>query len=116
MNGGRCTMHKCDVLIVGAGFSGMTLAERLSTEMGKHCLVVDKRKYLGGNAHDYKDAAGVLVHAHGPHLFHTNSYRIVEYLSKFTEWLPVEYKAKSYTDGKFWSFPINLNTFEQMIG
>jgi UDP-galactopyranose mutase len=109
-------MKKCDVLIVGAGFAGMTLAERLSNELGKHCLVVEKRKHLGGNAHDYKDTAGVLVHAFGPHLFHTNSDRIVSYLSQFTEWLPVEYRAKSYTHGKFWSFPISLYTFEQMMG
>jgi len=109
-------MKKCDVLIVGAGFAGMTLAERLSNELGKHCLVIEKRKHLGGNAYDYKDSAGILVHAYGPHLFHTNSDRIVEYLSRFTTWITAAYRAKSYTDDKFWSFPINLHTYEQMVG
>ena len=107
---------KADVLIVGAGFAGLTLAERLSNELGKHCLVVEKRSHLGGNAYDYKDAAGVLVHAYGSHCFHTNSDRIMEYLSKFTEWIPAVYTASSFTDGKLWSFPINLLTFEQMLG
>jgi len=103
-------------LIVGAGFAGLTAAERLCTEHGKRCLVVDKRNHFGGNAHDRFDDHGVLIHPYGPHYFRTNSPRIVEYLSQFTEWHAVDYRILSYADGRFWNFPINLNTFEQFIG
>lgn len=105
-----------DYLIVGAGFSGAVLAERLSSQLGKTCLVVEKRRHVGGNAYDCHDAAGVLVHPYGPHYFRTNSDRIKDYLSRFTEWRPVEYKVLSWTDGRYWQFPINLNTFEQLLG
>ena len=105
-----------DYLIVGAGFAGAVLAERLSSQLGKSCLVVDRRGHIGGNAYDFHDSAGVLLHRYGPHYFRTNSDRIKDYLSQFTEWLPVEYKILSWTEGKFWQFPINLNTFEQLLG
>jgi UDP-galactopyranose mutase len=105
-----------DYLIVGAGFSGAVLAERLASQLGKTCLVVERRAHIGGNAFDHKDAAGVLLHDYGPHYFRTNSERIVAYLSQFTAWHPVEYKILSWTDGRFWQFPINLNTFEQLLG
>ncbi len=107
---------KFDFLIVGAGFAGSVLAERIATQLGKTCLIVEKRDHIGGNAYDYHDAAGVLLHKYGPHYFRTNSQRVVDYLSQFTEWHPVEYKILSWTDGQFWQFPINLNTFEQLIG
>lgn len=109
-------MKDCDVLIVGAGFAGLVLAERLSNGLGKTCLVIDKRDHIGGNAYDYVDKAGVLIHKYGSHCFHTNSDRVFSYLSRFTEWIPAAYYAKSFTEGKFWSFPINLQTYEQMVG
>ena len=105
-----------DYLIVGAGFAGSVLAERLASQRGATCLVLDRRDHIGGNAHDCTDSAGVLVHAYGPHYFRTNSQRIVDYLSQFTEWHPVAYRILSWTDGQFWPFPINLNTFEQLLG
>lgn len=105
-----------DCLIVGAGFSGLTMAERLVTQQGKTCLVVEKRGHLGGNAYDHHDDHGVLIHAYGPHYFRTNSHKIVDYLGRFTDWHPVEYKILSCTDGRYWNFPINLNTFEQLLG
>ncbi|MEI7864159.1 MAG: UDP-galactopyranose mutase, partial [Chthoniobacterales bacterium] len=105
-----------DCLIVGAGFAGLTIAERLTTQQGKTCLVVEKRDHLGGNAYDKYDEAGVLIHTYGPHYFRTNAPRIVDYLSQFTEWHPVEYKILSFSDGRYWNFPINLNTFEQFLG
>ncbi len=105
-----------DYLIVGAGFAGAVLAERLASQCGATCLVIDRRAHIGGNAHDHYDAAGVLLHTYGPHYFRTNSERIVAYLSQFTEWHPVEYKILSWTHGRFWQFPINLNTFEQLVG
>ena len=108
-------MNYCDVLIVGAGFAGMVMAERLSS-IGKRCIVIDKRAHIGGNAFDYVDKGGVLVHAYGPHLFHTNSKKVFNYLSQFTTWIPTEYTASSFTHRRHWSFPINLKTFEQLIG
>ena len=105
-----------DFLIVGAGFSGLVLAERLSTQLGKTCLVVEKRGHIGGNAHDEYDEAGVLIHRYGPHYFRTNSSVVVAYLSRFTDWHSVEYKILSCLNGSYWNFPINLNTFEQLIG
>jgi UDP-galactopyranose mutase len=105
-----------DFLIVGAGFSGLVLAERLSTQLGCSSLVVEKRDHIGGNAYDYSDSAGVRVHKYGPHYFRTNSDRVVQYLSQFTQWYPVEYEVRSFTEGRFWHFPVNLNTFEQLLG
>lgn len=104
-----------DYLVVGAGFAGLTLAERLCRK-GARCLVVEKRDHLGGNSNDRIDAAGVLVHSYGPHYFRTNAPRIREYLSQFTDWHAVEYRILSYTRGRYWNFPVNLNTFEQWIG
>jgi UDP-galactopyranose mutase len=104
-----------DYLIVGAGYAGLVLAERLSSQLGRRCLVVEKRRHIGGNAQDEYDEAGVLIHKYGPHYFRTNSPRIREYLSKFTDWHAVEYKILSWSDGRYWNFPINLNTFEQLI-
>jgi UDP-galactopyranose mutase len=109
-------MARYDYLIIGAGYAGAVLAERLASQCGKRVLVVDRRDHIGGNSHDRYDAAGVLIHAYGPHYFRTNSDRIREYLSQFTEWHPVEYKILSWSDGRHWQFPINLNTFEQLLG
>jgi len=103
-------------LIIGAGFAGLTLAERLSSQLRAKCTIIEKRGHIGGNAQDEYDAAGVLVQKYGPHYFRTNAPRIVEYLSQFTEWHPVDYKILSYSDGRYWNFPINLNTFEQFLG
>lgn len=105
-----------DVLIVGAGYAGAVLAERLASQCDLNCLVIDRRDHIGGNSHDCYDAAGVLLHKYGPHYFRSNSERIVEYLSRFTEWHSVEYKILCRVDGSYWQFPINLNTFEQLIG
>lgn len=110
------TTQSYDYLIVGAGFAGLVTAERLSSQCGASCLVVERRDHIGGNSQDEYDANGVLVHKYGPHYFRTNSPRIREYLSQFTGWRNVEYKILSHTDGKYWNFPINLNTFEQLIG
>jgi len=104
-----------DFLIVGAGFSGLIAGEQLSNA-GFRCVVFDRRDHFGGNAYDRTDAAGVLIHPYGPHYFRTNSPRIVEYLSKFTSWQDADYRIKSFTDGRHWSFPINLNTFEELSG
>jgi UDP-galactopyranose mutase len=107
---------KFDYLIVGAGFAGMTFAERAANVHGKTSLIVERRIHIGGNAYDRYDDHGVLIHQYGPHYFRTNSPKIKDYLSQFTEWHHVDYKILSYSDGRYWNFPINLNTFEQIIG
>ena len=107
--------HSTDFLIIGAGFSGLVLAERLAAA-GWKCTVADRRSHLGGNAYDRTDQAGVLIHPYGPHYFRSNSQRIVDYLSAFTEWHQHSYTIKSHARGRLWSFPINLNTFEEFIG
>ncbi len=104
-----------DFLIIGAGFSGLVIAERLASA-GWKCRVADRRDHIGGNAHDRTDAAGVLIHPYGPHYFRTNSERVRTYLSRFTDWHEVSYTIKSHTRGRYWSFPINLNTFEEYLG
>jgi UDP-galactopyranose mutase len=109
-------MASVDYLIVGAGFAGAVLAERLASQCGRRCLVVERRNHIGGNAHDAHDAAGILLHLYGPHYFRTNSDRVVQYLSQFTDWRPVDYRVLSWTNGRYWQFPINLNTFEQLLG
>lgn len=109
------TTEHWDCLVVGAGFSGLVVAENL-TQNGIKCLIVEKRDHIGGNCYDYYDEAGVLVHKYGPHIFHTSSKRVIDYLSRFTEWIPNNGKVRSFTRGKIWSFPINLETFEQYIG
>ena len=105
-----------DYLIVGAGFAGLVLAERMINLFGKTCLIVEKRCHIGGNAYDRYDDHGVLIHPYGPHYFRTNSDRVREYLGAFTEWHPTEYRVNSFTKHQYWNFPINLNTFEQIIG
>jgi UDP-galactopyranose mutase len=107
--------RKIDVLIAGAGFSGLVLAERLSN-CGLKCVVLEKRSHIGGNAWDTTDANGVLYHPYGPHYFRTNSRTVREYLSKFTGWHFVDYRIKSWSHGRYWSFPVNLQTYEELIG
>lgn len=109
-------MEGYDFVIVGAGFAGAVLAERLASRENQRCLVLDRRPHVAGNAYDFQDKAGVLLHAYGPHYFRTNSPRIVEYLDQFTGWHHVEYRILSWVNGRHWQFPINLNTFEQLLG
>ena len=105
-----------DYLIVGAGYAGSVLAERLARDAGKKVLLVDVRPHIAGNAYDHLDAAGVLVHKYGPHIFHTNSREIFEYLSQFTEWRPYEHRVRASIDGKLYPIPINLDTINRLYG
>lgn len=105
-----------DAMVVGAGFSGLVMAERLCTQLGWRCLVIDRREHLGGNCHDAPDPNGVLTHCYGPHYFRSDAPELVAYLSRFTAWRPARYTVRSFTDGRYWSFPINLRTFEQLVG
>lgn len=101
--------------MVGAGFAGSVCAERLAAA-GFKVLVVERRPHIAGNAYDYIDEAGILVHKYGPHIFHTNSERIFSYLSQFTEWRPYEHRALAQVDGKLLPVPINLDTINGVFG
>jgi UDP-galactopyranose mutase len=105
-----------DYLIVGAGFAGSVLAERLANVAGQRVLLVDKRPHIGGNAYDRYDDAGILVHPYGPHIFHTNSEDIFAYLSQFTAWRPYEHRVLASVDGQLLPIPINLDTINQLYG
>ena len=105
-----------DYLIVGAGFAGSVLAERLARGSGKSVLLCDRRNHVGGNAYDHADAAGILVHKYGPHIFHTNSREIFEYLSRFTTWRGYEHRVLASVEGKLLPIPINLDTINRLYG
>ncbi|MFL6194840.1 MAG: UDP-galactopyranose mutase [Thermoanaerobaculia bacterium] len=105
-----------DYLIVGAGFAGSVLAERLARGSGMKVLLVDKRPHIAGNAFDHYDDAGILVHKYGPHIFHTNSREVFEYLSSFTRWRAYEHRVRASVDGQLVPIPINLDTINQLYG
>jgi UDP-galactopyranose mutase len=102
-------------LIVGAGYAGSVVARELA-DAGRRVLVIDKRPHVAGNAYDEHDAHGVLIHRYGPHIFHTNGQRIVEFLSRFTEWRPYEHRVRGVVDGKLYPFPINRDTLNRLYG
>lgn len=105
-----------DYLIVGAGFAGSVLAERLAAGSDKKVLICDKRPHIGGNAYDHYNDAGILVHKYGPHIFHTNSREVFEYLSRFTEWRPYQHRVRASVDGQIVPIPINLDTINSLYG
>jgi UDP-galactopyranose mutase len=113
-NNGKIGMF--DYLVVGAGFAGAVVAERLAETAGRKVLIVDKRMHIGGNAYDCYDQAGILVHRYGPHIFHTNSREVYDYLSRFTEWRPYQHRVQACVDGQLLPIPINLNTVNQLYG
>jgi len=105
-----------DYLVVGAGFAGATIAERLAAHGGKRVLICDKRPHIGGNAYDYYNEHGILIHKYGPHIFHTNSAEVFGYLSRFTEWRPYQHRVRASVDGQMVPIPINLDTINQLYG
>ena len=104
-----------DYLIVGCGFAGSVLAERLASQHGARILMVDKRDHIGGNAYDERNEAGILYHKYGPHIFHTNSDEIVDYLSQFTEWRPYEHRVLAEVRGQQVPIPINRTTLNKLF-
>src|SRR3954469_8703772 len=105
-----------DYLIVGAGFAGSVMAERLAADADKKVLLIDKRPHIGGNAFDHFDDSGIQVHKYGPHIFHTNSAEVFEYLSRFTEWRPYQHRVQAWVDGQLVPVPINLDTINALYG
>lgn len=103
-------------LVVGAGFTGAILAERIASQLGRPVLLIDRRDHIGGNAYDHLDESGVLIHRYGPHIFHTNAPKVVEYLSRFTQWQPYEHRVRGWIDGQFIPLPFNLTSMELVFG
>src|SRR5918997_1167737 len=105
-----------DYLIVGAGFAGSVLAERLANGSGKKVLICDKRPHIAGNAYDFYNDEGILIHKYGPHIFHTNSKEVFDYLSDFTEWRSYQHRVLAHVDGQLVPIPINLDTINKLYG
>lgn len=105
-----------DYLIVGAGFAGSVLAERLASIGDQKVLIIDQRDHIGGNAYDYFNKDGILIHKYGPHIFHTNSKKVFDYLGQFTPWRPYEHRVLASVDGQLVPIPINLNTINKLYG
>ena len=105
-----------DYLIVGAGFAGSVLAERLAAGLNKKVLICDRRSHIGGNAYDCYDQHGVLIHRYGPHIFHTNSAEIFDYLGRFTEWRQYQHRVRACVDGRLVPIPINIDTINELYG
>jgi UDP-galactopyranose mutase len=105
-----------DVLVVGAGYAGSIMAERLASQRDRRVLVIDRRPHIAGNAYDYLDEHGVMVHAYGPHIFHTKSQGVVDYLSQFTDWTPYEHRVVAEVDGRHVPVPINRTTINELYG
>jgi UDP-galactopyranose mutase len=105
-----------DWLIVGAGFAGSVLAERLASVRDESVLLIDRRPHIGGNAYDRRNDSGLLIHQYGPHIFHTNSSKVADYLSRFTEWRSYEHRVLAFVDGMLVPIPINLDTVNKLYG
>src|ERR1041384_7916438 len=105
-----------DYLIVGAGFAGSVLAERLASQADKKVLLVEKRNHIGGNAYDCYDEAGILIHKYGPHIFHTNSRDVFDYLSRFTKWRAYQHRVLARVDWQLVPIPINIDTINTRYG
>ena len=107
-------MLKSDWVIAGAGLTGAVLAERLASQTGAKVLIVERRSHIAGNAFDYYDEHGVLVHKYGPHIFHTNSPEVWDYLSRFTRWRPYEHRVLASVEGRLIPIPFNLTALEML--
>jgi UDP-galactopyranose mutase len=105
-----------DALVVGAGYAGSIVAERIASQCDGRVLVVDRRDHVAGNAYDYRDEHGVLVHAYGPHIFHTNSQDVVAYLDRFTQWRPYEHRVLARVGDQLLPIPINRDTVNRLYG
>lgn len=106
---------KNSILIVGSGFAGSVMARELA-DAGHRVMIIDKRPHIGGNAYDTLDAQGIRIHPYGPHIFHTNSEKVFQWLSRFTEWRPYEHRVLAQVDGELLPIPINRSTINRLYG
>ncbi len=102
-------------IIIGSGFSGSVIAERIANKLNKKVLVIEKRNHIGGNCYDFQTKEGIIVHKYGPHLFHTNYKKVWDYLSNFTDWHIYQHQVLGYIDGKKVPIPFNLNTLYALL-
>ncbi|MCL6728785.1 UDP-galactopyranose mutase [Sphingomonas hankyongi] len=115
MTGENRGTSRYDYLVVGAGFAGSVISERLASQHGARVLLIDRRPHIGGNAYDEPNEAGILYHKYGPHIFHTNSDQVVDYLSQFTEWRPYEHRVRAVVRNKLVPIPINRTTLNKLF-
>jgi len=102
-------------IIIGAGITGIVIAERIANILKEKVLIIEKRKEIGGNCYDYRDKKGIIIHKYGPHIFHTDNKEVWKYLSQFTEWIAYQHKVLGFIDGKYVTIPFNLNTLHELI-
>lgn len=105
-----------DSIVIGTGFAGSIIARELAERGGENVLVIEKRAHIAGNCYDYKEEHGILIHKYGPHIFHTNSDRVYEYLSRFTEWYEYNHEVAADVNGQLIPVPFNLNTLHMVYG
>ncbi|RMD14109.1 UDP-galactopyranose mutase, partial [Corynebacterium gottingense] len=106
-----------DLIVVGSGFFGLTVAEQAASELGKRVLIVEKRDHLGGNAYSEKDPdTGIEVHKYGAHLFHTSNKRVWEYVNRFTDFTDYQHRVFAMHDGTAYQFPMGLGLINQFFG
>ena len=106
-------MKEYDVIVIGCGFAGATIAERLATQESKKVLIIEKRNHIGGNMYDYIDENGIITHQYGPHLFHTNIDKVYEYVTSFGDWFTYEHRVLGKVKGKLVPIPFNLTSIEK---
>ncbi len=104
-----------DCIIIGAGFAGSVMAERLASQQNKNILIIEQREHIGGNCYDFKDDYNILIHKYGPHLFHTDSEKVWKYLSQFTDWQIYHHHVMAMIDGQIVQLPFNLNTLHKLF-
>lgn len=111
---GKGVFMKYKYVVVGAGLAGLTLAERIATELNEKVLIIEKRGHIGGNVYDSYNEHGILIHNYGPHIFHTNDAEVYHYLSKFTPWHDFFHRVLTYVDGNLIPMPITVETVNKM--
>ena len=96
-----------DNIIIGAGLSGVVIAERIATQLNKKVLIIEKGINIAGNCYDYEDENGILIQKYGPHIFHTDYKDVWNYISQFTDWVYYQHKVLGFIDGKYVPIPFN---------
>ena len=104
-----------EYVVVGAGFAGSVIAERIANVLNKRVLLIERRRHIGGNCYDYRDKNGIIVHKYGPHLFHTNHKDVFQYLSNFTDWDIYHHRVLAFIDGKKVPIPFNFNSMDMLF-